>query len=81
MRQHVHDGDAVWSGNWIWLNLRRFAAVHQAAIMGNPMLKPLDPFRFVLIAVAGWMTGHRLPSRGEPRPARAVGRTSPPFKR
>ena len=23
--------------------------------MGNPMLKPLDPFRFLLIAIAGWM--------------------------
>ena len=28
--------------------------------MGNPMLKALDPFRFVLIAVAGWMNQHQL---------------------
>ena len=28
--------------------------------MGNPMLRPLDPFRFVLIAVAGWMNQHQL---------------------
>ena len=28
--------------------------------MGNPMLKPLDPFRFLLIAVAGWMNQHQL---------------------
>jgi hypothetical protein len=28
--------------------------------MGNPMSKPLDPFRFVLIAVAGWMNQHQL---------------------
>lgn len=28
--------------------------------MGNPMWKPLDPFRFVLIAVAGWMNQHQL---------------------
>ena len=28
--------------------------------MGNPMLKPLDPFRFVLIAVAGWMNQQQL---------------------
>src|SRR5215831_5361297 len=30
------------------------------AIIGNPMLKPLDPFRFLLIAVAGWMNQHQL---------------------
>jgi len=29
-------------------------------IMGNPMLTPLDPFRFVLIALAGWMNQHQL---------------------
>jgi putative transposase len=28
--------------------------------MGNPMLKPLDPFRFLLIAVAGWMNLQQL---------------------
>ena len=28
--------------------------------MGSPMLNPLDPFRFVLIAVAGWMNQHQL---------------------
>jgi hypothetical protein len=28
--------------------------------MGNPMLKSLDPFRFLLIAVAGWMNQHQL---------------------
>ena len=28
--------------------------------MGNPMLKVLDPFRFLLIAVAGWMNQHQL---------------------
>jgi hypothetical protein len=28
--------------------------------MGNPMLKPLDPFRFLLIAAAGWMNQHQL---------------------
>jgi hypothetical protein len=28
--------------------------------MGNPMLKPLDPFRCVLIAVAGWMNQYQL---------------------
>ena len=28
--------------------------------MGKPMLKPLDPFRFLLIAVAGWMNQHQL---------------------
>jgi hypothetical protein len=28
--------------------------------MGDPMLKPLDPFRFLLIAVAGWMNQHQL---------------------
>ncbi len=28
--------------------------------MGNPMLKPLDPFGFLLIAVAGWMNQHQL---------------------
>ena len=28
--------------------------------MGNPMLKPLDPFRFLLIAVAGWMNQRQL---------------------
>ena len=28
--------------------------------MGNPMLKPLDPFRFLLIAVAGRMNQHQL---------------------
>ena len=28
--------------------------------MGSPMLKPLDPFRFLLIAVAGWMNQHQL---------------------
>jgi hypothetical protein len=27
--------------------------------MDNPMLKPLDPFRFLLIAVAGWMNQHQ----------------------
>src|SRR5262249_41073035 len=30
------------------------------AIMGNPMPKPLDPFRFVLVAVAGWMNHQQL---------------------
>ena len=30
------------------------------AIIGIPMLKSLDPFRFVLIAVAGWMNQHQL---------------------
>src|SRR5262249_4261279 len=39
----------------------------------------LDPFRFVLIAVAGWMNqrqlqGHRLPSRRESYSARATRR-------
>jgi hypothetical protein len=29
--------------------------------MGNPMLKSLDPFRFLLIAVAGWMNQRQLP--------------------
>jgi hypothetical protein len=28
--------------------------------MGNPMLKSLDPFRFLLIAVAGWMNQGQL---------------------
>jgi hypothetical protein len=28
--------------------------------MGNPMLKPLGPFRILLIAVAGWMNQHQL---------------------
>ena len=28
--------------------------------MGNPMLKSLDPFRFLLIAVAGWMNQRQL---------------------
>src|SRR3974390_1491426 len=28
--------------------------------MGNPMLKPLDPFRFLLVAVAGWMNQSQL---------------------
>jgi hypothetical protein len=28
--------------------------------MGNPMLKSLDPFRFLLIAVASWMNQHQL---------------------
>ena len=32
----------------------------QVAIMGNPMLKPLDPFRFLLVAVAGWMNQSQL---------------------
>ena len=41
------------------------------------MLRVLDPFRFVLIAVAGWMNqwempDHRLPARGEPGSARAA---------
>jgi hypothetical protein len=45
------------------------------------MLQVLDPFRFVLIAVAGWMNqweyvDHRLPARGEPGSARATRRTS-----
>jgi hypothetical protein len=29
-------------------------------MMGSPMLKPLDPFRFQLIAVSGWMNQHQL---------------------
>ena len=34
----------VGSENWIRLNLRRFAAVRLGrSIMGNPMMKPLDP--------------------------------------
>src|SRR5215471_2858486 len=28
--------------------------------MSNPMLKSLDPFRFLLIAVAGWMNQRQL---------------------
>ena len=28
--------------------------------MGNPMLKSLDPFRFLLMAAAGWMNQHQL---------------------
>ena len=28
--------------------------------MGNPILKSLDPFRFLLIAVAGWMNQRQL---------------------
>jgi hypothetical protein len=28
--------------------------------MGNPMLKPLDPFRFLLVAFAGWMNQSQL---------------------
>jgi len=28
--------------------------------MGNPMLKPLDPFRFLLISLAGWINQHQL---------------------
>ena len=28
--------------------------------MGNPMLKSLDPFRFLLIALAGWMNQRQL---------------------
>jgi hypothetical protein len=39
--------------------LRRFAAV-RLGDNGNPMLKPLDPFRFLLSAVAGRMNEHQL---------------------
>jgi hypothetical protein len=28
--------------------------------MGSPMLEPLDPFQFVLIAVAGWTNQERM---------------------
>jgi hypothetical protein len=28
--------------------------------MGNPMLKPPDPFRFLRIALAGWMNPNQL---------------------
>jgi len=28
--------------------------------MGNPMLKPLDPLRFLLISIAGWMNPQQL---------------------
>src|SRR5688572_26903339 len=43
----------------------------------NKMLRVLDPFRFVLIAVAGWMNQRQLqiidyPSRGEPGSTRAT---------
>ena len=49
----------------VWkLDLAEYATLRrrapQPAIMGKPMLKPLDPFRFVLIAVAGWMNQHQL---------------------
>jgi hypothetical protein len=50
----------VESGNWIRLNMRRFAAGAPPAIMASPMLKPLDPFRFLLVAVAGWMNQNQL---------------------
>jgi hypothetical protein len=41
----------VWSEDWILLNLRRFAGrAPRTAIMGNPLLNPLDLFRFRLIA-------------------------------
>jgi hypothetical protein len=47
------------------------------------MLQVLDPFRFVLIAVAGWMHQREYQiidylARGEPGSARATGRTSAP---
>ena len=32
----------------------------RSVIMGNPMLKPLDPFRFLLISLAGWMNQQEL---------------------
>jgi hypothetical protein len=43
------------------LTLQWLAAVGLGGDNGNsPMLKPLDPFRFLLIAVAGWMNQHHL---------------------
>ena len=58
--RRVPTGCPAGSENWIRLNLRRLAAVTRLAIMGNLMLKPLDPFRFLLITVAGWMNQHEL---------------------
>ena len=44
----------VWSGNWIRLKSGGYR--HRRAIMDfSRYREPLDPFRFVLVAVAGWM--------------------------
>ena len=44
----------VWSENWIRSNLRRFFRP-TLAIMALKTQSVLDPFRFLLISVAGWM--------------------------
>ena len=51
----------VWSGNRICLNPPGFAGPPlTAAIMNERMPRALDPFRFVLIALAGWMNQRQL---------------------
>ena len=50
----------VWSENWICLKQRRLAAVPETQDNKLVMPRVLDPFRFILIAVGGWMNQHQL---------------------
>jgi hypothetical protein len=49
-----------WSENWIWLNSGRFVTVPETQDNKLVMPRALDPFRFVLIAVGGWMNQQQL---------------------
>jgi hypothetical protein len=53
--------DPVWPENWIRMNFHAiFSAGPVLAIMTSEMTRVLDSFRFVLIAVAGWMNQSQL---------------------
>jgi hypothetical protein len=52
--------DGVWPGNPAWLKIRSSTHRSDGQIMTDEMPSVLDPFRFVLIAVAGWMNQRQL---------------------
>ena len=58
--KHFKTGDRVWSENWICMSLRWFHHSSVLAIIGFETQRVFDPFRFLLIAVSGWMNQRQL---------------------